>query len=335
MLLDSFTFTWPWLFLLLPLPWLVSRRKEDSSHTPTSLRVPFFSVLSQISVPNVQTSQQLSWLLKSVFVLGWLLLITASARPQWIGDPVLLPMDGRDLMLAVDISGSMKEQDMVIKGFSASRIDAVKDVVSDFVEQRKGDRVGLILFGTQPYIQAPLTFDLQTVNTLLREATLGMAGRATAIGDAIGLAVKRLKDKPEQSRVLVLLTDGANTAGEIPPEKAAQLAQKEKIKIYTIGIGADEMVKQGFFSSRVVNPSADLDEETLTKIAEITGGRYFRAKNAPELGMIYESLNQLEPIEQEGKTFRPVKELYYWPLAVAIMLFFAQVIPKLRLKGGK
>jgi Ca-activated chloride channel family protein len=330
MLLDSLSLAWPLLLLLLPLPLFFRPKTRPQEAMSQAVRVPFYGTLARLRTGTDQGQTHPHRLARLAALIAWMLLVFAASRPQWIGEAVTLPQAGRDLMLAVDISPSMKETDMIVKGFQATRLDAVKDVVSEFVEQRRGDRVGLILFGTQPYIQSPLTFDLKTLNTLLREATLGMAGQATAIGDAIGLAVKRLRDKPEQSRVLVLLTDGANTAGEIPPEKAAQLAAKEKIKIYTIGIGAERMVKQGFFSSTVVNPSADLDEEALTSIATLTGGRYFRARNTPELGMIYESLNQLEPVEQEGKTWRPVSELYYLPLGLSLILFALCLLPRLR-----
>ena len=152
----------------------------------------------------------------------------------------------------------------------------------DFINRRVGDRVGLILFGTQAYLQTPITFDRKTVQTLLDEAVIGLAGDNTAIGDAIGLAVKRLKNQPANSRVLILLTDGANTAGEVSPLKAAELAAANQLKIYTIGVGADEMIVRTFFGSRKVNPSRDLDENTLVKVAESTGGRYFRARNSDD-----------------------------------------------------
>lgn len=210
---------------------------------------------------------------------------------------------------------------MVIQNYQVDRLTAVKKVVGQFVEQRKGDRVGLILFGSEPYIQAPLTFDLNTVNQLLTEAQLGMAGKATAIGDATALAVKRLRNRPEESRVLILLTDGANTAGEIPPEKAAELAKTESIKIYTVGIGADEMIQRSFLGNRRVNPSRDLDEKLLTTMADMTGGQYFRARNAPELELIYEAINRLEPIEQEAKTYRPTQSLFHWPLSMALLIW--------------
>ena len=226
--------------------------------------------------------------------------------------------NGRDLMLAVDLSGSMEVQDFFINKRAVDRLTAIKYVAGDFINRRVGDRLGLILFGTQAYLQTPLTFDRKTVMTLLNESAIGLAGDNTAIGDAIGLAIKRLKNQPADSRVLI--TDGANTAGEVSPLKAAELAAANKLKIYTIGVGADEMIVRSFFGSRKVNPSADLDENTLVKIAESTGGRYFRARNADELNNIYMLLDQLEPIEKDKQFFRPRTDLFYWPLALALLL---------------
>ncbi|MFT7300578.1 MAG: Ca-activated chloride channel family protein, partial [Porticoccus sp.] len=188
-----------------------------------------------------------------------------------------------------------------------------------FVERRQGDRLGLILFGTRPYLQTPLTFDRKTMNTLLGEAQIGFAGEKTAIGDAIGLAIKRLKKRPENHRVLILLTDGANSAGEAQPLEAADIAAREGITIYTIGIGAEVMVQRGFFRNTRVNPSRDLDETTLTAIADKTGGLYFRARNPEELESIYLQLDQLEPIDQEAETVRPTRALFYWPLGLALL----------------
>jgi Ca-activated chloride channel family protein len=229
-------------------------------------------------------------------------------------------------MLAIDISPSMKETDLKLNGDFVSRLDVVKNVVSTFVEQRKGDRIGLVLFGSEPYIQSPLSFDTKTVNTLLEEAYLGMAGKATAIGDAIGLGVKRLRERPKDSRVLILLSDGANTAGEIPPEKAAQLAAKENIVIYTIGIGADEVYRRSFFGTKKINPSADLDEDMLTAIAQLTEGKYFRARNTEELNAIYQLINELEPIELETKSYRPSKSLVFYFLGLSALCYLLAII---------
>jgi len=193
--------------------------------------------------------------------------------------------------------------------------------------------VGLILFGTQAYLQTPLTFDRKTVITLLNESAIGLAGDNTAIGDAIGLAVKRLKNQPANSRVLILLTDGANTAGEVSPIKAAELAAENQLKIYTIGIGADEMQVRSFFGSRTVNPSRDLDEKTLTAIADTTGGRYFRARNTEELDKIYQLLDELEPVEKDKQYYRPRSELYPWPLGLALALSVAVCLSRFAFRG--
>ncbi|AWF81857.1 BatB protein [Microbulbifer sp. A4B17] len=314
-----FEFAWPWVFFLAPLPllarWLLPRSKPMSS----ALKVPFYSELSQRG-----GGEQSNLLNLFLLILIWLLLISAAARPRWYGEPVSQPSSARDLLIAVDISGSMETPDMVINGRPAMRINAVKQVVGDFVERRKGDRLGLVLFGTRAYLQAPLTYDRETVETLLKEAQIGFAGQGTAIGDAIGLSVKRLTQRPADQRVLILLTDGANTAGEVSPLKAAELAQQAGITVYTIGVGADEMVQPGLlgsrFGSRRINPSRDLDSKTLQEIADKTGGRYFRAHNPQELAEIYAELDKLEPVEQEAESYRPMKSLFTWPLSIALLL---------------
>jgi Ca-activated chloride channel family protein len=232
-------------------------------------------------------------------------------------------------MLAVDISGSMGTEDLQLGGQLVNRLTVVKKVVGEFIEARDGDRVGLILFGTNAYLQAPLTFDLPTVDRLLIEAPVGIAGGKTAIGDAIGLAVKRLRQRPDGDRVVILLTDGANNVGEVAPIKAAELAAQDGIRIYTVGVGADEMRLPsllGVFGSRVVNPSAELDEDTLTDIATTTGGRYFRAQNTAKLIEIYDLIDDLEPIEQDAETFRPIAVLYHWPMGAGWLLFLFLII---------
>ena len=238
-------------------------------------------------------------------------------------------------MLAVDISGSMQAEDMSINGTTTNRLAAVKNVVGKFTQKRQGDKLGLILFGSNAYVQSPLTFDTKTIRQFLNEAQIGFAGRETAIGDAIGLAVKRLRQRPSESRVLILLTDGANTAGEGDPIEAAKLAQESDITIYTIGVGADEMTVPGLFGSRFgarrINPSTDLDEKVLKSIASTTGGSYFRAKNPEELEEIYTTVEKLEPIEQNVSTFRPTSELFYWPLSISFCLSLFLATSKLLL----
>jgi Ca-activated chloride channel family protein len=229
----------------------------------------------------------------------------------------------------------MEERDMVLQGRTLNRLEALKVVLDDFISQREGDRLGLLLFGSQPYIQAPLTFDHQTLRTLLFEAGLGMAGRATAIGDAIGLAVKRLRERPQQHRVLILLTDGANTAGNLSPRKARDIAADSNVRIHTIGIGAETAVRQGLFGRRQVNPSSDLDEALLRDVAVATGGQYFRARSIEELQGIYQEIDRLEPMELEGRSWRPVTDLFAWPASAALTLWLAGFtfsrIPALRL----
>lgn len=313
------SFAWPWLLLLLPLPLLLRRiAPAATTDRESALRIPF---LEDFITPQaqLQAHRRPRWRLL-LATLSWLLLVSAAARPQWLGDAIELPASGRDLMLAVDLSGSMKEQDFVINGERVDRLTATKWVAGDFIQRRTGDRIGLILFGDRAYLQTPLTFDRTTVKTLLEEAVIGLAGKQTAIGDAIGLAIKRLQRQSELNRVLILLTDGANTAGEIEPERAAELAARSGLKIYTIGIGNDRMTVRSLFGSQVINPSRELNESALKKIAELTGGRYFRAKNTEQLSQIYQLLDQLEPVAQESQLFRPVKPLFPWPLALSLLL---------------
>lgn len=310
---------WPWVLTLVIIPLLLQWRKPQGQSVDAPV-LPIGHWLSDLPGVSRRGSAMPLWQ-KLLLFLMWVLLVIALARPQHVGEQTQMPVSGRDLMLVVDISPSMDEQDMVLQGRSINRLQAVKRVLDDFISRRQGDRLGLILFGTEPYVQAPLTFDLETVRTLMQEAGLGMAGRATAIGDAIGLATKRLRDRPQDQRVMVLLTDGANTAGEITPDKATEIAAAAGIRIYTIGIGAESMVQRGLLGSRRVNPSRDLDESLLTRMAQQTGGEYFRARSLPELELIYESIDQLEPIELEGKYYRPVTELYAWPAGLAAALW--------------
>jgi len=241
-----------------------------------------------------------------------MMLIAAIARPQWIGEPIELPNTGRDLMLGLDLSGSMQIEDMQIGSRLVSRITAVKAIAADFTQRRKGDRVGLILFGTRAYLQAPLTFDLDTVTQFIEEAQLGFAGEDTAIGDALGLAIKRLRERPASSRIFILLTDGQDTASTVDPMEAAALAAQLDVKIYTIGISRN--------LGRSGNGRAEVDEAMLNAVAESTGGRYFRATSPAELEAVYALLDELEPVEQEASTFRPKRALSWIPLLCALAL---------------
>ncbi|MBN2809876.1 MAG: VWA domain-containing protein [Deltaproteobacteria bacterium] len=316
-------FAWIRLFYALPLPliiYLLLPRARTTSGL--ALKIPFFA---EVAGFRQKTSAQGSRWLGLLALTAWLLLVIAAARPQWIGEPMSTPISGRDLLLAVDISGSMQVKDMELNQEPVDRLTMIKDVAGKFIERRQGDRIGLILFGSRAYLQAPLSLDRKTINQLLQEALIGIAGEKTAIGDALGLAVKRLRQRPGQRKVLILLTDGANTAGAIEPLKAAELAKEIKLSIYTIGVGADRMLVNSFFGNRVVNPSADLDEATLQKIAELTGGRYFRARESQDLEKIYALLDQLEPVVSEDQNLRPIRELFFWPLGAALLLAFLRL----------
>ncbi len=317
---------WPWALVLAPLPWLVRRLAPPAHSQDPALRAPFFEQWQHMSEAQQGGKNTRGALPAIALWLLWLLLLVATARPVWIGEPIELPNSGRDLMLAVDISGSMRIEDMQLGQVVARRIDAVRQLGADFIARRSGDRLGLILFGSNAYVQSPLSFDTSTVKRFLLEAQIGFAGQETAIGDAIGLAVKRLKERPAESRVLILLTDGQDTASSVKPLDAAKLAGNLGIRIYTIGIGADEMTLPGLFGSsfgsRQVNPSAELDEAGLQEIAKITGGQYFRARNPQELANIYQLLDQLEPVEQETATYRPRQALGYLPLLLALAISF-------------
>ena len=323
-----FELAWPWLLIALPLPllaaWLIPRARGAGS---AALRLPH----AGLSLPQSADTSPVSRVRRMLALLAWTLLVLAAARPQWLGEPEDVPRSGRDLLLAVDTSGSMSIEDMQIGNYVADRFSTVQMIASDFVERRVGDRVGLILFGSRAYLLTPLTFDLKTVAKQLDDSTIGLAGRETAIGDAVGLSVKRLLERPQGQRVMVLLTDGVSNAGELDPQKAIELAVANKVRIYTVGIGAESVSVNSLFGSRTVNPSAELDVAMLTAMAERTGGKFFRARDTAELAGIYREIDELEPIADNAETLRPVDEIYYQPLAVAMLLaIFALVLPWLR-----
>jgi Ca-activated chloride channel family protein len=322
------SFAWWWVLLALPLPWLL-RRLQDGRRLESgaALAVPAGNPLAGLAAADGGSARRLLWRAILLWTV-WVLALVAAARPQHIGEPISLPVSGRDLLLAVDLSGSMEEQDFELNGVWVDRLTATKSVANAFIERRVGDRVGLILFGREAYLQTPLTFDRETVQTLLDESVIGLAGKETAIGDAIGLGILTLDEAgiEDGRRVLILLTDGANTAGEVNPLKAAELAAERSVVIYTIGIGADVMLQQTLFGVRQFNPSQDLDEDALRQIADMTGGRYFRARDVAEFAEIYDELDRLEPAETDEAGFRPVTEYFYWPLGAAVLLALAGII---------
>lgn len=309
-------FAWPWLLLALPLPWLLRRWLPPARNRAAALKVPYGPRLDGIATragaaraPGVGA---LAW-------LAWALLCVAAARPQALGEVIRPPQVGRDLMLAVDLSGSMGDQDMALGGRLVDRLTAAKAVLADFLDRRAGDRVGLIVFGDRPYALAPLTLDRDSVRQQLEDTVVGLAGRGTAIGDAIGLAVKRLHTQPAKHRVLILLTDGVHTAGVLDPLKAAELARDTGVRIHTIAFGGNGG-GLSVFGLPLVLPGGgeDVDEGTLQRIAELTGGRAFRARDTEQLAGIYAQIDKLEPLPREGKSVRPRIEHYPWPLGAAL-----------------
>lgn len=322
--ISQISFSWPWVLLLLPLPLLVRLLLPASNRTQDApLHVPSLDDFS--SAQQSESRINKNRLMAIITGLAWMFLIIASARPHWLGDRVDIPVSGRDLMMAVDLSVSMDTEDFSQNGRSINRLETVKNVAGDFIKQREGDRVGLILFGAQAYLQTPLTFDTTTVNTMLQEALIGIAGDATAIGDAIGLAIKRLHNESAEDKVLILLTDGANTAGEVLPLQAAKLAAEHQLKIYTIGVGAETMEVGRFIFKQTIR-NKQIDEKTLQEISRITGGRYYRARNTTELNNIYTLIEELEPIERDNQSFRPAIALYTWPLSIALFLAMLVVL---------
>jgi len=310
------SFYWPWLLAALPLPILVYWLPAKQRVATAALRMPLL-ISTNSHVIEGKNDKKSSLVLLTIV---WALVVLSASRPQWLGEPIDVPTHGREMMIAVDLSGSMQIEDMSLNGNNVNRLDMLKNVLGKFIERRTGDRLGLILFADDAYMQTPMTFDRKTVKQMLDEAVLGLVGQKTAIGDAIALAAKRFDAKKQTNRVLLLLTDGQNTAGKITPEQALELAVNKKITIYTIGIGADEMLQRSLFGTRRVNPSSDLDETMLTNIAEKTHGKYFRARDSQSMAEIYQLLDKLEPIEQDQQQMRPLTALFYWPLSLAFIL---------------
>lgn len=306
---------WPWALLALPLPWLMRWWPRRNAAAP-ALRVPYAAgALAELG----QSSGAAGWRIGRLLLwLAWACLCVAMARPQQLGEPVTPPQQGRQMMLAVDVSGSMSEPDMMLGNQVVQRLSAAKAVLADFLDRRAGDRVGLLIFGERAYTLTPITADLTTVRNQLTDSEVGLAGRDTAIGDAIALAVKRLREQPEGQRVLILLTDGVSNAGVLQPLRAAELAKAEGVRVYPVAFGGDGGMS--LFGVQIAAGDDPVDEATLRRIAELTGGRAFRARNTDELAGIYAELDRLEPITAAGAAVRPYIERYAWPLALAMVL---------------
>lgn len=311
-------FVWWWALILLPLPLLVYKLLPRESQQ-AEIKLAYLP-------DNTHSNKPKQKLQKTLSIAIWTLLIIACARPVWFGDPIEFQPKYRDLMLVVDLSGSMQKEDMNLDGEFTDRLTAVKKVLSDFVAKRKGDRLGVVLFGDHAYLQTPLTADRQAVIQQINQTVIGLVGQSTAMGDGIGLGTKTFVDSNAPQRVMVLLSDGGNTAGVLDPIEAAEIAKKYNATIYTVGVGAGEMMVKEFFMTRKVDTAADLDEKTLSQIAEVTGGQYFRARDTEQLENIYETINQLEPVSSDTQTWRPQSEWFRYPLSAAlglsVLLFF-------------
>ncbi len=313
------SFLWPWLFLLLPLPLLARWLLPASSGIGGSpLRVPFFDQLSELSGQRATGDLWNRRLLMPLLI--WLLLVTSVAQPVWLGDNQPQPTTGRDLMLLIDISGSMRHVDFRLHDEPAERLQVVQLVASEFVEQRRGDRLGLILFGSQPFLRAPLSHDSATIKALLQESEVALAGEYTAIGDAIGLGIKRMHELDSDSRVMILLSDGANNEGRIPPRQAAEIAAAKGIRIYTIGVGAAETAGPNPFGIWSTDNSEQFERQVLEDIARITQGQFFHALDTQGLQAAYAKLNELEPALGHAVDEYLATSLYTWTLSASLLL---------------
>lgn len=330
-----FAFHWPWAGLLLPLPFLAyfflpASRKVELHDTP-HLRFPAIDRLRAAFSSSSHKKHAPQRFFLPLLSLLWVCLVLSVMRPQIIDQFSYVQHEGYDLMLAVDISGSMKALDFSKNGKAISRLTAAKGVVGRFVQERQGDRVGLILFGEQAYLQVPLTLDTLAVHEMLGNATSGMAGDGTALGDAIGLAVRTLRERPEGSRVLLLLTDGVDTASSIPPLEAAKLAKQYGIRIYAIGIGKSGFVPYPTPWGTIEKAQVALDEKLLQDIAALGNGHYFRATNREGLQAIYDKINALEKTKANIRGYLIRKPLFQYPLgAAAVLLLLLALLPLYR-----
>lgn len=319
----GFGFAWPWMALLLPLPWLVRRFlprrrpvQAEGAGGPVLLH-PGVERLEQAFVARQPRLLSLPSWHQLLAVAVWVALVLALMGPQWLERHTQVVSAGYDLMLAVDASRSMEALDFTVEGRRVNRMAVVKGVVGRFVEQRGGDRIGLVVFGDSAHLQAPLTVDGRAVRSMLENVVPRMAGDATAIGDAVGLAVKKLRERPPGSRVLILVTDGESTAGSLPPREAARLAAQYGIRVYTIGVGTKGEVPF-MEDGRLIMADMQIDEGLLREIAAVTGGAYFRATDTAALEQIYARIDRLEKSEAETRSTWVPTPLYQWPLGVAL-----------------
>jgi Ca-activated chloride channel family protein len=327
-----FSFAWPWMALLLLIPplirMLVPARQNEDVLQASELAFPYIQRLKD-NFLTASAGRKANRAHLIMLSLAWLGLTLALMQPQMVDKYTNIQNKGHDLMLAVDLSGSMQALDFATSDYRrASRLDVIKKAVTDFVAHRQGDRIGLVLFGSHAYLQIPLTYDGASVRKLLDNMQVGEAGDSTAIGDAIGLAVRNLRDRPEKSRAIVLLTDGCDNASTVPPLEAAKLAAQYGIRIFTIGIGSNGPVPIPDQNGNIVMAQMDLDEGLLKKIADITGGAYFRASDTDALQKSYEQIDKMEKTEAEAHGYVIRTPLYRYPLGAAlVLLLFLSLLP--------
>ncbi|MCK5915058.1 MAG: VWA domain-containing protein, partial [Deltaproteobacteria bacterium] len=285
-----FSFAYIWVFLLLPLPFILRWFSKPYQEERPAIQAPFFDELVELSGQKPGSGSivpKQPWLRQLITTFCWILLVAALARPQWIEPPIVKEIPTRDLLLGIDLSGSMQTEDFTSKnGKKINRLAAVKEVLDDFLKRRKGDRAGLIFFGSAPFVQAPFTEDLELCRELLKEAQVGMAGPKTAFGDTIGLAINMFKESTVKDKLLIVLTDGNDTHSKVEPVKAAQIAHDNNIVIYSVAVGDPEAAGE-----------EKLDEKTLKNVAHTTDGHYFWAGDRKELEIIYEKIDALSTHE--------------------------------------
>ncbi len=320
-----FRFASPYFFLLLALiPIAMFYRSRRQVY-------PVMGVSGLTGLRGLKPSPVLRfrWIIPALKYVVFCLLILALARPQWGTQKINVMTEGINIILAVDLSGSMAALDFRRKGKIINRLEAVKGVVENFVQKRSGDRIGMVVFGTNAYTQLPLTRDYNTIVSLLARLEIGMAGERTAIGDAIGISLKRLEDIQSKSNIIILLTDGSSNAGELAPDTASEIAVQKKVKIYTIGVGtqgeAPFLVRHPIFGERYVYQKTEMDEEVLRKIADKTGGMYFRAEDLEGLEKIYETIDKMEKTEVKVEHFAEYREFYPWFLIPAFVLLICRI----------
>lgn len=323
-----FEFGFVWVLVLLPLPFLLLLLSSRKQQAHLSIRFPGVAA----RLPSTALSHQSSW--RSfvhrylVPMLIWLCVVVAAAQPRWVGEPITQQQDAREILIALDLSGSMRQEDMVMNGQRVTRLYAAHHILADFIRRRQGDRVGLIIYADTAQLYVPMTADLDTVARLAEEAEIGLVGQSTALGDAIGLSIKYFLERSSKQRVILMLTDGMVNSGKLSAEQALLLAKNNDVRIHTIGIGSDEILIPGLFGERRVNPSQELNEGFLTEVAEVTGGEYFRARSVNEMERVYQIIDELEPLASGELYFRPQKSLVYWPLGIAMMLVLLQTLTR-------